>query len=363
MKKQILVLILTFLFSFNLASQIKSGNNESINLLLDSLFNEKLFNGIVITSNINESNYYIKGYRDFDKKDTIVYSNVFGIASISKLYFNMIVLDLISQGNLDVNSKVVSFIPKIPDTSIRIIDLINHSSNISAKSYTKTKLKLKKVKSKEDFLDFIIENCFENIEKEKKYEYAPENYFLLTLIIEKVKAKPFEVVVNELLDSINLKNTFYRKLSYYSDSNTLMPTVDNKVVNKQNLEGEYNSITMMDEMIGNIGIFTTIEDISKFSNYIFNLSTERNDIIFKNCFSHSSIRFQKCFGFETREFNNTKFLSHGGYISGNRCELLLDITNKKMYFIINTNERGDNKDTEFVKFTSNLLVNKIRKLY
>lgn len=339
-------------------------NKYQLDSFMDSLYDKQLFNGMLLIADSNNEYMYCKGISNFNNNNSIKLDNAINIASISKLYISIIVLDMVNENKIDLNAKVVKYLKEVPDTSITIIDLINHTSNLSVKIFDKTKLKLLKDNSKENVYRFILENCFNNINGKKRYEYAPENTFLLALIIEKLEQHPFSNVIEGFFKKLNLSNkTFYSKESYLVDTNLLYPSIEDKNLNEKNHEGYYNSVSLTDNMIGGKGVFTTLSDIKKFGNYILNMPKESKDIIYNNCFDNNS--FKKCLGFELRENPNheIKMLSHGGYVPGCKTVLNLDENKKIIYFIVNTNERGSNREEEFSKFTINLLANKIRKIY
>jgi hypothetical protein len=274
-------LICVFLFSYSsLFSQ-----NDKIDNLLDSLYSVNKFNGIVSIIDSNSNFIYCKGFANVSTKKLISEDMYIDIASVSKIFFNLMYLEMYKKGKYDIKDKVNYYLNDIPDSTIRIIDLINHSSNISAEMFTDKKLKLLKDNSKEACYRFIINNCFKNINKEKRFEYAPLNYFLLALIAEKIENKPFDTLINNFINSKNyLKNAIYKKEAYYSPNNFICPLIENKIVSEKEHSSIYKSVVLTDNIIGGIGIYLTVRNINLFRKYFFEMLKSDENIIFGNCF-------------------------------------------------------------------------------
>lgn len=138
----------------------------------------------------------------------------FRLGSITKQFTSTLILQLIEQGKIKLDGKLIDYLPEYRNDTgakVTIHHLLNHTSGIP--SYT----------SLPGFFQGVSRNPFTVDEFVKKYasgdlEFEPgtkfiynnSGYFLLGAIIEKVIGKPYEQVVKEnIFDPLGMKNSGY----------------------------------------------------------------------------------------------------------------------------------------------------------
>lgn len=168
---------------------------------------------------------YIKGfgYSNVDRKIPVTADTLFEVASCSKSYTAVAVLQLRDKGLIRLDDPVSKYFPwfyatyKNQKYEITIRQLLHHTSGIPFAS-----ISLIPISDKKDSLDQVVRNIsgikLSNIPGEK-FEYATVNYDILGAIIQKVSGKMFEDCMEEnVFKPLLLNNTFV----YPQDSNLNM---------------------------------------------------------------------------------------------------------------------------------------------
>lgn len=172
-------------------------------------------------------------------------STLFNIASITKLFTATAIMQLVEEGKLDIDQKVVDILPefKMKDKrfkEITVYHLLTHSSGLmmdnklvnSPNNKTSLSLYLKNLENKK--LNFKPGS-------KMSYEtYSNVAYDLLGLIIQKISKQSFEEFIQHLqLNKIGLtKSGFCRQLS--ETDNIALPQIiagNSKDINRLNFQG------------------------------------------------------------------------------------------------------------------------------
>lgn len=138
----------------------------------------------------------------------------FRLGSITKQFTATLVLQLVEQGKIKLDGKLIDYLPdyrKDTGAKVTIHNLLSHTSGIP--SYTSLPGFFQNV-SRNPFTvdDFIKKYASGDLEFEPgtKFVYDNSGYFLLGAIIEKVTGKPYEQVLQEnIFDPAGMKNSGY----------------------------------------------------------------------------------------------------------------------------------------------------------
>lgn len=204
-------LILT-LSSAQLYSQDKA---QIIDDLIKKYYDYGQFNGSVLVSengNVILSKGY--GYAEMEWKIPNTPDTKFRLASISKQFTAMLIMQLIEKGILDLNGKISDYLPyyrKDTGNKVTIRDLLSHSSGIH--NYTDDPEVMKNtVRDPMQVKDLVIKLCSSDLEFEpgSKYSYSNSGYVILGAIIEKVTQKKYEDVLREnIFIPLNMTSSGY----------------------------------------------------------------------------------------------------------------------------------------------------------
>jgi CubicO group peptidase (beta-lactamase class C family) len=139
---------------------------------------------------------------------------VFRLGSITKQFSAMLVMQLVQEGRLTLDTRLFDVLPtyrKDTGSKVTIRQLLNHTSGIP--SYTdlpgfmtdasRTPYKVE---------DFVAKYCSGDLQFEpgSKFHYDNSGYFLLGAVIEKVTSKPYEeVLADRITGPLGMRSTGY----------------------------------------------------------------------------------------------------------------------------------------------------------
>ena len=205
-------ILLLFVFAFS-TSLIAQNRFHKIDSLLNYLNkNEKFMGSISIRE--GDKVAFSKGYGFADVNQKIKADNTtkYKIGSITKTFTAVLIMQLIEENKLRLDTKISKYYPKLENADkISIEDLLHHRSGI--KDYINqdslTQGELDTADLKQTILNKIV-NYKSIAEPNTKFEYSNSNYYLLGNIIETITKKPFaENLENRIVNKIGLKNTYY----------------------------------------------------------------------------------------------------------------------------------------------------------
>jgi D-alanyl-D-alanine carboxypeptidase len=147
------------------------------------------------------------GYVNVEKHEKTTDSSLYEIGSVTKTFTAIMILQLIEEKKLSLDTKLSVFFPMMPNArKIRIAQLLNHTSGLSDKFPIYL---IKDAKSDEMTYSSHQKPSFV---PGKKYIYCNENYGLLGLIIEKITNSTFEdQLQSRICKKIGLRNTWFTK--------------------------------------------------------------------------------------------------------------------------------------------------------
>ena len=191
--------------------------SQKLNVIkLDSLFKalgeKELFMGSIAISE-NENLIYSKsiGKADIAADENSSYKTKYRIASITKLFTSALVFKAIENKKLALNQSIDKFFPTIENPEkITIEMLLKHRSGITeflksdefANGYTEAK-------SEEEMLA-IISKLKSDFNPNSKADYSNSNYYLLSIILEKIYKKSYaELLEEQVIKPLQLRNTYF----------------------------------------------------------------------------------------------------------------------------------------------------------
>lgn len=129
------------------------------------------------------------------------------IASITKTYTAVMVLQLVEEGKLSLDDKLGKFFPQIPNADkITIEQILYHRSGIP--EFTVEPGWRSQPRTHEEVLEAIAKGT-SLFEPDSKHEYSNTGYVLLGYILEKVDGKPYQDILKKrITDKISLTNTY-----------------------------------------------------------------------------------------------------------------------------------------------------------
>lgn len=218
MLKELLIISTAFAFSTNTRGQ--HSYNKIIDSIVISKMNEYRIKALSLSIVKDEKLFYSKGYgfTGVDSENIVTPETRFATASITKLFTASAIMQLVEQGKLDLNKKLLEYIPdfKLKDLRVKditIFHLLTHSSGLPWDN------ELKKASNDSMALKEFIFSLYDTKlkfspgEKFSGETYSNTGYDILGYLIEQITSMPFqEYIKRNILDKAEMLNsTFYFK--------------------------------------------------------------------------------------------------------------------------------------------------------
>lgn len=168
---------------------------KALQALFQPLDSAGAFNGTVLIADSGKIIYEAAyGYANFNSKVKNTLKTKFEIASLSKQFTALAIMQLHQTGKLGYNDKITKFFPKLPYKEVTIGDLIHHSSGIpDFLGWTKSQMASQKVQiNNEDVIKMLpILAPKTMFAPGTAFSYSNTNYLLLASLVQKLSGEPF----------------------------------------------------------------------------------------------------------------------------------------------------------------------------
>ena len=230
------------------------GNLNEFDVYAEKLVKENHIPGVGIGLNRYGERFYEKGfgYRDVENKLPITPDTIFGIASMTKSFTCVAIMQLQEAGKLSVHDGILKYLPEFHTADmektkqITIHHLMTHTGGIppisthvfarkrsidqdpSAKDYLDLDLVQNAgdaIDTYDDMFDFIAALDFQPLDQPgQSFSYSNDSYGLLGVIIARASGQSYEEYVSDhILKPAKLERTFFdlEKLASFDDVTTL----------------------------------------------------------------------------------------------------------------------------------------------
>ena len=207
------LLLLTFLcFGVKVSAQIEPRLQRIDSLLTYLETNNKFMGSLAIRE--GEQLVFSKayGFNDVSQKSKANKETKYKIGSITKTFTAVVILQLIEEKKLKLETPLASFFPNVKNADkITIEELLHQRTGIpdylNQDSITKAEFNSPDLK---ESIFTKIANYDSLFEPNSKFQYSNSNYYLLGGIIEKVTKKSYAANIEKRIKKkIGLKNTIY----------------------------------------------------------------------------------------------------------------------------------------------------------
>ncbi len=248
-------------------AQTVSTFSSKIDSLLNALeTNQKAMASVTVTQNGKVVYSRATGFIDNSGNSAVrsTPETRYRIGSISKMFTTVMILQLVEENKLSLNTPLSKFFTNISGAdSITIADLLNHHSGLfnftSSEDYTKW---MTEPRSRKQMVE-LIEGQKPAFAPHEKGEYSNTNFVLLGYIIEDVTGKSYQENLSERIASrIGLKNTMYGgKINHGA----------NEASSFEHADGKWLMLPETDMSIpGGAGaVISTTPDLTAFINALF----------------------------------------------------------------------------------------------
>ncbi len=262
MIKKVVVLIL--LVSYNVTAQTFNKTKlEALFQLIET--NNKGMGSISIFENGKEIYQNCIGYADVENNVETDYNTKYRIGSISKTFTAAIIMQLIDEHKLTLQTLLSDYFPRVPNaTRITIDNLLRHSSGLHDLTDTSDFNKWMVLpQTREMMLQRIIDSKPIFIPNEKG-AYSNTNYLLLSYIAEKIEKSTYsEILERRISKPLKLTNTYYGQKINVNNGEALPYLLEKSKWDVQNAR------TDMSVPIGAGAIVSTPKDLNMFFHSLF----------------------------------------------------------------------------------------------
>ncbi len=208
--KKIVFILVSLIIAQNIWSQ--NIDKNKLDNYFDTLSKYQRFMGSVSVMHKGKLIYNKSvGYVDFDAQIKANHESKYRIGSISKTFTAVLILKAVENKKLDLKSTIETYFPSLPNANnINISHLLYHRSGIPNFTDSKEYMTWNTQPKTQDELIQMISDSGSDFEPDTKVSYSNSNYYLLSIILEKVYKKNFgEILKSEIVKPLKLKNTYY----------------------------------------------------------------------------------------------------------------------------------------------------------
>ena len=267
-----LIVCLMFLFLF-------SCQGNRLETKVDEIFKE--FNdktpGAAVAVFKDSKIIFSKGYglSDLSMGTKINSSTNFRLASVTKQFTAASILLLIDDGKFNLDSKLVDLIPEFPEygEEITIKNLLQHTSGLlDYEDYIDDTVTTQLMDI--DVLNTLFKQDSLYFEPGAEHRYSNSGYAVLALIVERISGQNFPDFLNErIFEPLGMTNS----VAYINGYNE----IPNRSYGYANENGEFvfSDQSSTSAVLGDGGIYTSIEDMVKWDNSLNNATLLSEEVL------------------------------------------------------------------------------------
>ena len=200
------------------------------------------------------------GCMDIERREPISSSTIFSLASVSKQFTAFAVMLLESEGKLDLDDDVRTYLPELPKYGkpISLRQMANHTSGIRSQLQM---LGMKGLNPSDPITEEMVHRIIFrqrelNFPPGEEFNYSNSGYVLLAEVVTRVSGMPFaEYVQRRILQPLEMDDSFVVQDAH--------EPVENLAIAYNFERGTYVAVPTNDSVVGSTGLFTSIEDLAK----------------------------------------------------------------------------------------------------
>jgi CubicO group peptidase (beta-lactamase class C family) len=336
----------------------KAALSQTVSTQLDSLFASPLkpINGNVLVAESGRVIYQKSfGFANFKNKIRNSRSSRFNIASVSKTFTSVAILQLNEKGKLILDDPVKKYLPEFPFNDITIRHLLSHTSG------------LPDIELYDDLDDTVITNqhILPSLNKWKaplpfkpgeQWRYSNTNFDLLMLVVEKVSGQQFRTYLQEnilskarMSDTYLLEDYLHERRDQYRVRNHELPDLyaEDPIDAENKIFPFIRGMHRLSGLKGSGDIISTTDDLLKYDQSLYDgtlLSQKTLDEAFAPAKlnngenAYTDMTFGKsAYGlgwFIFDDTSNGKIVWHTGGFPGTRSILLRNISKHQTVILL-----------------------------
>jgi len=275
------------------------------------------------------------GTADFKQSLPVTEKTNFRLASITKQFTAMSILQLVERGKLSLDASLLDIFSEFPDygKKITIKDLLYHTSGLYDYEGLEPEGQLRQLKDKDALTSMMsMEEAY--FPAGEKHRYSNTAYAVLTQIIEKETGITFrEYLKNNIFDPLKMDNT----LAYEDGINEVSHRAYGYTIEESGVrltdQNKYSAV------LGDGGIYSNLEDLYRWDQSLYTyqlLGQKYLDAAFSNHKTGNGKLMNYGYGWRIENYKNMDILYHTGSSIGFR-NIIYRIPSKNFTVVILTN--------------------------
>lgn len=331
--------------------KISNDKTAKLDTLYSELFEKGVFNGSVLVAEngqiIFEKSYGLANEKTNRKLND---STVFELASVSKQFTAMGIVQLEKQGKLSYQDDITKYVPELIDyKGITIKNLLNHTGGlpdymeISDKNWDKSN-----IATNDDMLKMFKQVQPKKLfEPNEKWDYSNTGYLILATIIERVSGQEFGNYLNDkIFKPLDMNSTFvYRRrfapkeIQNYANGYIYSDSLQKKILPDDIGQDFY--VVYLDGTVGDGAVNSNPQDLLKWDRALYKnklINDKDRELIFSSVMTKDSSQTDYGFGWMIDSTKNYgKVVYHSGGWAGYISYIERDIDNDKTIIILQNN--------------------------
>lgn len=279
-KGMVIACLLLIFFNSIVDVSLAQDKQRRLDSLFTSLFNQHEFNGNILVADKGNVVYQGSfGYADVASKLPNIDQTAFNLASVSKTFTAVAVLQLKQKGKLKLDDPFIKYFPDFPWKQITLRHLLSHTSGlpdyqIFEKPYSENP---EKIYSLNDLIPALKnDSCGLLFKTGEKYSYSNTGFGLLALLVEKLSGMKFQdYLAKYIFKPARMDHTYIET--------PLLPVVDSKRAKRyefisyspgqlkrvDSVKGDRIESVILGAIIGPTAVVSTTGDLLKFDKTLY----------------------------------------------------------------------------------------------
>lgn len=227
-----------------------------------------MFNGNVLVAKNGEITFMGSyGYSNQNTKEKLNITMPFQLASVSKMFTAIAILQLYEKQQLSIDDAVVKFIPEFPYPNITIRMLLSHRSGLPRyDAFSRKQWDWAKAMSNEDVIALFAQykpGVF--FQPNKKHEYSNTNFAFLASIVERITKKKFKYYCAEnIFIPANMTTAFIFDIAHPPKTDSI--ALGHARGYRFALEPQQD---YLNGVVGDKGVYASVTDLYKFDEALY----------------------------------------------------------------------------------------------
>ena len=284
------------------------------------------------------------------KRDSLSTSDVFQLASVSKMFTAMAIMILKDDGKLNYDDSIKMYIPEFPYDGVTIRMLLTHRSGlprymiIAQDHWTNRKIPL----DNDEVIDLFVEykpNAY--FKPNTGFHYCNTNYALLVNIVEEVSGKQFEDFMKDrIFEPLGMDSSFIYNMRK-DTSVTLyveegVPVYYHRGWRWREMTNEY-----LNGVMGDKGVYTSVDDLYKYDQALDHFTLLPDSVLQESFMPGSPTYWRRKnnygFGWRLKDgMDSTVY--HFGWWKGFRTFYIRDMKYHKTLIVLSNKDKGPGSD-------------------